>query len=155
MKAQLILLLLVAFIALETSAWTSEEKRIFRDWRKEFKKVYRNEAEEKEAMDNLLKNKQKIDAHNKLYEEGKVSYERGLFEYSDLSPIQMKKLLGGLRHPFVPSKVKRSIQKRETTKPPTEAEVQEAKDIVKESSFITKFVLIFIEFIGALIKNSS
>lgn len=99
MEALLVLTILVACITLSVEAWTSEDRETFRQWRKEFDKVYRSQAEEREAMGNFLRNRDDIEAHNKLYNQGKFSYEKGLNEHSDLSPQQMRKHLLGIKFP--------------------------------------------------------
>lgn len=78
---------------------TPEEKIIFTQWRKKHRKQFRNQEEEKEAMEKVLTNKEKIDAHNKLFEQGEVTFKRGLWEHSDMSDDDKKKYLMGLAVP--------------------------------------------------------
>lgn len=104
MKALLVVTSLVAFVALSASAWSSEDRQLFRDWKKKHKKVYRSHAEEKHAMENVMNNNKACEAHNKLYDEGKVSFEQGLFEHSDLSPKEMRRKLLGINFPQEDSK---------------------------------------------------
>lgn len=162
MKALILLLVFVTLAATEASAWTAEEQQIFQEWKEEFRKVYRSEAEESEAMENVLKNKQKIDAHNKLFELGKVSYEQGLFEYSDLSPIQLKMFFHGIKFPKVlrPPRARRSVEdqsldfrrfNRQKAKDPN----NDVEEKPQETSFLTRMILIFVELIGSLLKGSN
>lgn len=99
MKVLLVLTILAAFAVMLASALSKVDRETFRHWRKQFDKVYRSQAEEREAMENFLKNRDNIEAHNKLYNQGKVSYEKGLNEHSDLSPQQMRKHLLGVKFP--------------------------------------------------------
>lgn len=50
-------------------------------------------------MEKVLTHKERIDAHNKLYEEGKVKYKLGLWELSDMTVEERKKHLGGISMP--------------------------------------------------------
>jgi Ni/Co efflux regulator RcnB len=110
MKLTLILICFVAFIALATSnpqnqnrqrgrQRTPEERQAFRAWRQKHGKQFDNPEREAEVMEKMLKNKEAIDAHNKLYEEGKVSFRRGLFKYSDMTLEEKKQHLTGLKLP--------------------------------------------------------
>lgn len=76
-----------------------EEKKKFKAWRNNFHKQYASQAEEDAAMEKMLANKEKIDAHNKLHDEGKVTFRRGLWKHSDMSDDDKKKFLLGAEPP--------------------------------------------------------
>lgn len=78
---------------------TLSERNKFKAWRNNFKKQYANQTDEDVAMEKMLTNKEKIDAHNKLHEEGKISFRRGLWKHSDMSSEDKKKFLLGLSVP--------------------------------------------------------
>lgn len=78
---------------------TREEKKHFREWRSKHGKQYRSQFEEEEVMERILKVKEEIDAHNKLYDEGKVTYKQGLWEHSDWSKKDREKYLLGVKVP--------------------------------------------------------
>lgn len=50
-------------------------------------------------MEKMLTNKKKIDEHNKLFEQGEVSFKRSLWEHSDMSDEDKQKYLMGLTIP--------------------------------------------------------
>lgn len=62
-----------------------DDQKIFKDYCAKYNKQYRNEAAEKIAMENVLKAYAEIEAHNRLYEQGKKSYHKALNHHSDLS----------------------------------------------------------------------
>lgn len=114
MKATVVFIILVAFVVLATcddsegDEWVdskhkrernAHDRRIFRDWMKRHKKKYRSHEEKLKAMEKFFKNKEDIEAHNKLYEQGIVSYKRGLWEHSDMSREDKRKFLRGLKVP--------------------------------------------------------
>lgn len=99
MKPFLALIAFAGFVALASCEATSEEKKIFKEWRKKHNKKYRSLEEELEALERFLENKQEIDEHNKLYDEGKETYKKGLWEYSDLSKEDKRKYLHGVQVP--------------------------------------------------------
>lgn len=78
---------------------TAEERGHFKTWKDSFQKKYRSRDEEEDALEKMLENKAKIDAHNKLAAQGKVTYRRALWKYSDLDNDEKKKFLGGLSPP--------------------------------------------------------
>lgn len=86
---------------------SEEEKKIFREWRRKHKKMYKSHAEEQAAMEKFFKNMEAINAHNKLYDEGKVSFSRGLWEFSDLSREEKERYLRGLKNPNGADSVRR------------------------------------------------
>lgn len=91
----LTVLVLFAVVALAACAHTKDEKKAFADFCKQHNKRYNSHEEREKAFDNFLKNKEKIDAHNKLYNQGKVKFHLALWEHADLSPEQMKERIAG------------------------------------------------------------
>ena len=85
--------------ALNAAERTPEEHRHFKDWCKKHGKKYRSLEEEEIAMENLLKHKEIVDAHNKEYYEGQQSFSMGLSDHHDLTLEQLKKLRGGIKVP--------------------------------------------------------
>jgi C1A family cysteine protease len=71
----------------------------FKEWELHFSKEYATEEEEEAAMAKYFENKAKIEEHNKKFEEGEVTFTRGLFKYSDLTPEEKQKYLTGLAVP--------------------------------------------------------
>jgi cathepsin L len=99
MKPLVFCIVLLGLVALGSCDATAEEKTIFREWRKQHKKHYRSFDEEAEAMEKFLENKQEVDDHNKLYDQGKVTYKKKIWEYSDLSREEKRKFLHGVKVP--------------------------------------------------------
>lgn len=99
--AFILLAALTALVAADqaSSKRTKEEKKIFKEWRKKHNKHYKTKSEESAAMEKWFKNKKAIEEHNDLYEQGKVSYKRGVWEHSDLSREEKEKLLRGVKVP--------------------------------------------------------
>lgn len=52
-------------------------------------------------MANMIKNLREIEEHNKLFEAGKVSYSRAIWENSDLSFEEKQQLLDGKRETII------------------------------------------------------
>lgn len=75
---------------------TPEDRKLFKAWRLKYKKKYNSPEEEKEAFLKFLENSDKIDEHNELYESGEVTFKRGLWKYSDMSPEEKAANLGGI-----------------------------------------------------------
>lgn len=59
-----------------------------------FKKVYRDVVEEQIRKKLYLHNRIKVAKHNKLYENGKVTYELGINQFSDWVSIIIIQQLG-------------------------------------------------------------
>lgn len=78
---------------------TPEDENNFREWQQKHKKTYNSPIEELEAMKKMATNKEQIDAHNKLFDQGLVTFRRGLWEHSDLAPEDKEKMLQGLEIP--------------------------------------------------------
>lgn len=96
MKNLIVWILFVASIAV-SSARTADERQVFKDWSRRFFKNYRSDEDEFAAMENLLRNKERIDAHNRLYDQGQKSYSMALTEHSDLTVEEVRKYLLGYK----------------------------------------------------------
>ena len=90
-----ILCVVLAMIAVISADKSHEDHRHFKDWCKKHNKKYRSQEEEETAMENMLTHKKTVDAHNQMYEEGKVSYKMHLPHHSDMTMDEIKKHLGG------------------------------------------------------------
>jgi C1A family cysteine protease len=97
MKGFVVCFVLTVVVAVVSSEWTAEDKKVFRDWRRIHKKMYKSHAEELDAMEKFMKNYKEIEEHNKLYEDGKVSYRRKVWEYSDMSKEEKRQFLHGVK----------------------------------------------------------
>lgn len=99
MKAFVLIVCVVAFgassLCCPKRERSEKEKIFFAEWKKTHNKMYKSATEEAVAMEILLDLKEEIDAHNKLYDEGKVSYQRGLHEHSDMSDEDWERNLLG------------------------------------------------------------
>lgn len=82
-----------------TQEITDAERRLFRAWCHKFGKQYKTQADEDSALKKYLANKAIIDEHNKLHDDGKVSFRRGLWKYSDMSEDEKNKFLTGVKVP--------------------------------------------------------
>lgn len=78
---------------------TPKDVKEFRAWRAKYRKKYSSPEEEKAALNNWLANKARIEVHNEKLEAGDVTFSRGLWKYSDLSPEEKAQSLGGLTPP--------------------------------------------------------
>lgn len=83
----------VAFVACAASESSDDE--FFKSWMKKHDKNYVSKADEDVAKENVLRNKADCDAHNKLYDEGKVSYTLDVWKHSDLSEADQNEFLHG------------------------------------------------------------
>jgi Cathepsin propeptide inhibitor domain (I29) len=87
-------LLKVLALSLLAAAATAATLQDFEDWvafKEQFKKAYPR-ANEQRRFEIFVKTKQKIEAHNKRYDEGLETYAMGINSYSDLEPAEFKKL---------------------------------------------------------------
>jgi hypothetical protein len=77
------------------------ELNLFDDFKARFRKRYDgNVTLEADALRNLIKNSKLIDEHNKLFAKGKVSFELGIWEHSDLSREEIvAEMTGFIRRP--------------------------------------------------------
>lgn len=103
---KLIFLLVLCITPTLSNQWRADQKQKFLKWKADYKKSYPSSEEETRAMDSMLKNQDQIEAHNKKFAEGKVSFERGLWKRSDLSFDEKQKLLTGSKDlPAEPDKL--------------------------------------------------
>lgn len=58
-------------------------------------KKYESDTDESFRMKIFMENKDKIEKHNKLYEEGKVSFKMGLNKYGDMLHQEFVTLMNG------------------------------------------------------------
>lgn len=91
--------ILLAVMVIAACNRSSDDKQAFNEWSKRFKKSYKDHEERSEAMEKFLANKQRVDRHNRLYEDGKKKYKLGLWEHADLSHEEMRQLMTGLKVP--------------------------------------------------------
>lgn len=97
MRPFIVLATLTALVAVVASrSYTPEEKKYFKEWRKKHNKRYKTHEEELVAMEKVVDHFDKVEAHNKLYDEGKVSFRIGVWEHSDLSSEEKKTFLTGV-----------------------------------------------------------
>jgi xylem cysteine proteinase len=99
MKLFVACIVLASVVAFAASEFTREEKKVFREWRKKHKKVYKSHEEEIEALEKFVVNMREIEEHNKLYDQGKVTFKRKLWEFSDFSIDEKRKFLHGVNVP--------------------------------------------------------
>lgn len=97
MKTFAVLAVLAIVLAIVASEYTKDEKRAFKDWKKMHKKTYKSHDEEKAAMDKFMKNFKEIEEHNKQYEDGKHTFHRRVWEYSDLTKEEKRQMLHGVK----------------------------------------------------------
>lgn len=90
-----IFVFITAIVALSFGASAPSDENAFEEFKTKFNKNYASKNEEQRAMTNFLKHKKDIDEHNKLYDQGKTSYQMNLFEHSDLSEDEMFEFLSG------------------------------------------------------------
>nr|AAD41105.1 cysteine proteinase [Hypera postica] len=90
MKVAIFFSLLVVAI----SASISEELGAkFQAFKLEHGKTYLNQAEESKRFNIFTDNVRAIEAHNALYEQGKVSYKKGINKFTDMSQEEFKTML--------------------------------------------------------------
>jgi Papain family cysteine protease/Cathepsin propeptide inhibitor domain (I29) len=75
---------------------TSQDRQFFNDWKREYNKYYSSAEEERKAMMNVLVERDEVEEHNELYEQGRKTYEIGLNEHSDLTHEEFERYLLGL-----------------------------------------------------------
>lgn len=96
MNRNKVLFFLILSVATASSKqWRADQQEKFLKWKATYKKSYPTREDEARAMDSMLQNQDVIEAHNKKFREGKVSFERGLWKRSDLSFEEKQKLLTG------------------------------------------------------------
>jgi C1A family cysteine protease len=92
-----VLVVVFAALAFCSPKWdkSADDQKVFQQFCDEFHKTYKSEAEQKIAMENVLKAVDEIEKHNKLYDQGKKKYQKGLTEHSDLTDEQWENLMFG------------------------------------------------------------
>lgn len=78
-----------------SKALRPDQQAKFQKWKTTFNKNYATPDDEAKAMEKVLKNFDEIEAHNKRFQEGKETFQRGLWKRSDLSFEEKRKLLAG------------------------------------------------------------
>lgn len=114
MKTLLSLLLLLFVASLIVGDDIKEEKssighQNFDKWREQNKKKYQNQDKINDAILKFAENNQKIDAHNKLYDEGKVTFKQNHWKHSDLSLEQKRKLFKITQKPARRGRISQSV----------------------------------------------
>lgn len=71
------------------------ERAKFQEWKNTFKRSYTTASDEKNAIQNLARNRNEIEMHNLKFKAGMETYSRGLWELSDLSFEEKSKILAG------------------------------------------------------------
>jgi C1A family cysteine protease len=89
----------LSLVALSSGNWTADEKKIFKTWRKEHHKHYKSHAEELVALEKFIKNFKEVEEHNRLFDEGIVTYQKKMWEFSDFSHEEKRKFLHGVHVP--------------------------------------------------------
>lgn len=99
MRSRLIFLI-AALIGVASTArvWKPEQHAKFQEWKRQFNKNYASHEEETKAKDNMLQNHVVIEAHNKRFRAGKETFERSLWNRSDMSFEEKKRFLTGVKH---------------------------------------------------------
>lgn len=95
----LVVCIVLTVAVLVSCEWSAEEKKVFREWVKTHKKQYKSQAEETAALEKFMVAVKEVEEHNKLYDEGKVSFKKKLWEYSDMSHEEKRKYLHGVKVP--------------------------------------------------------
>lgn len=97
-RNKILVLLVLCWSPAFSKQWSADQKEKFLKWKATYKKSYPSTEDEARAMDSMLQNHYEIEAHNKQFREGKVSFERGLWKRSDFSFIEKQKLLTGSKN---------------------------------------------------------
>lgn len=97
MKTLQIVILLIILVDFSVEAWRSDQQAKFKEWKARFNKNYNSLEDEQKAMDTMLKNQDDIDQHNQKFKAGKVTFERGLWNRSDLSFDEKKQVLASAK----------------------------------------------------------
>jgi C1A family cysteine protease len=95
MKALTAVVIVATFVALGSCCpgsrqVSSEDRRFFESWKRQYGKSYESYEEEQRAMLNVLAEQSEVEEHNRLYEQGRKTYAIGLNEHSDLSEEEFK-----------------------------------------------------------------
>ena len=77
--------------------YTVDEINFFIDWKIRFKKSFVNRIAEEIATANVLFHKRSNDEHNLKFFNGLSTFERGIWEMSDLATDQFNRVVNGYR----------------------------------------------------------
>lgn len=114
---QLVIIVALLVTSAVSKQWRPDQQAKFQAWKAAFNKSYPSLEEEQRAMDSMLQNDDEIEAHNKNFRNGKVSFERGLWKRSDLSFDEKHKLLTGAKQlPVEPERTVRQVRRRKKMK---------------------------------------
>lgn len=80
----------------EDEEHSKDEIKTWKDYLTTHKKYYDNSNARKLKQKNFIANLRKVNAHNKLYEQGKVSWKRAIHKHSDLTEAEFVKTHCGL-----------------------------------------------------------
>jgi cathepsin L len=86
------------------------DRQRFQAWKQKFQKVYSSTTDEDRAMSVMITNQREIDAHNELFQQGKVTFTRATWENSDLDLDEKLKILTGNKPLNESVVVKRSLK---------------------------------------------
>lgn len=81
------IVLFMAVVTADQAAWNA--------FKRQHNKHYNNAAEEQARMRIFKDNSKEIAEHNKLFQAGKSSYEKGLNQFSDMSYDEFRSQIGG------------------------------------------------------------
>ncbi|XP_045461401.1 cysteine proteinase 1-like [Harmonia axyridis] len=90
MRALIICLFIVVSVLCVESLKDEDVRRQWQEYREKFNKSYRSPVEESTRFAIFCHNLQVIEAHNKLFEEGKTSFKIGINEFTDWSEEEFK-----------------------------------------------------------------
>lgn len=77
--------------------YTVDEINLFIDWKTRFRKSFVNQVAEEIATINVLFHKRKNDEHNLNFFNGLTTFERGIWEMSDLTTEKFNRVVNGYR----------------------------------------------------------
>lgn len=83
----------------EIAKFTFEELTNFGLFKNDFNKSYTSKAEEQQAQLNFLRNQKEIKSHNMRYLSGLESYLRAVWDFSDLTPSEIRKKINRFKRP--------------------------------------------------------
>lgn len=75
--------------------YTIEELNFFIEWKTRFRKIYLNNANEEKATINVLFHKRMNDEHNLNFLNGLSTFQRGIWEMSDITTDQFNRVVNG------------------------------------------------------------
>ncbi|XP_044264522.1 digestive cysteine proteinase 1-like [Tribolium madens] len=98
---KLLLLFIVAMSAYTANCalTDAEVSQKFNEFKSKYGKTYADANEENFRKQLFAKNLEKIEEHNKKYEQGQVTYTMGVNQFSDLTPEEMRPYTHGVLRP--------------------------------------------------------